>query len=110
MGVESKHFTQNKVFLWLCAHRSVPMKEVLGSRGLNLDLTCELCGGSLESILHTLRDCKVAKSVWKDLGIEEGNLEFFGSNLEVWLKNNYGKTSMYPRPCVPWKILFPQAM
>ena len=99
-----------KFFLWLCTYRSVPTKEVLGSRGLNLDPTYALCGESPESILHTLRDCKVAKFVWKDLGIEEGNMEFYGSNLEVWLKNNYGKTSMYPIPRVPWKILFPQAV
>ena len=99
-----------KIFLWLCTHCSVPTKEVLGSRGLNLNPTCELCGESPESILHTLRDCKVAKSVWKDLGIKEGNLEFFGLNLDAWLKNNCGMTSMYPRPHVPWKILFPQAV
>ena len=99
-----------KNFLWLCTHRNVPTKEVLGSRGLNLDPTCELCGESPESILHTLRDCKVAKSVWKDLGIEEGNLEFFGPNLVAWLKTNCGMTSMFPRPRMPSKILFPQVV
>lgn len=65
------------------------------------------CVEKVQIHLHTLRDCKVAKSVWKDLGIEEGNLEFFGLNLDAWLKNNCGMTSMYPRPRVPWKILFP---
>ncbi|XP_075665344.1 uncharacterized protein LOC142635008 [Castanea sativa] len=65
---------------------------------LNLDPTCELCGGSPESILHTLRDCKVAKSVWKDLGIEEGNLEFFGSNLKVCLKTTVGSLACIHDP------------
>ena len=31
-----------KFFIWLCTHNSEPMKEVLGSRGLNLDPMCEL--------------------------------------------------------------------
>ena len=48
--------------------------------------------------------------MWKDLGIEEGNLEFFGLNLVAWLKTNCGMTSMFPRPCMPWKILFPQVV
>ena len=30
-------------FLWLCTHCSIPTKEVLGSRGLNLNPTYELC-------------------------------------------------------------------
>nr|POE48311.1 putative ribonuclease h protein [Quercus suber] len=99
-----------KFFLWLCTHHSIPTKEVLGSRGFFLDPMCELCGESPESILHTLRDYRVAKSVWKDLGIEEGNLEFFRPNLDAWLKINCGINSMYPRPRMPWKILFPQVV
>ena len=99
-----------KNFLCLCTRRNVPTKEVLGSRGLNLDPTCELCVESLKSILHSLRDCKLAKSVWKDLGIEEGNLEFFRLNLVAWLKTNCGMTSMFPRPRMPSKILFPQVV
>ena len=86
------------------------MKEVLGSRGLNIDPTCELCGGSPESIIHTLRDCKVVKSMWRDLGIEDDNQDFFGLNLEAWLEKNRGNSSMYPRPRTPWKILFPQVV
>lgn len=42
-----------KFFLRLCTHGSVPTKEVLGSRGLNLDPTCELCGESPNSSSHS---------------------------------------------------------
>ncbi|KAK9998876.1 hypothetical protein SO802_018479 [Lithocarpus litseifolius] len=73
-------------FLWLCTHRTVPTKEVLGSRGLNLNLTYELCRRGSESILHTLKDCRVARTMWRDLGIEESNQEFFGLTLEDWLE------------------------
>ena len=55
----------------------MPTKEVLDSRGLNLDPMCELCHEGTESIIYTLRDCRVAKAVWKDLGFEGNNLDFF---------------------------------
>nr|POE76510.1 putative ribonuclease h protein [Quercus suber] len=38
------------------------------------------------------------------------NLEFFRPNLDAWLKINCGINSMYPRPRMPWKILFPQVV
>ena len=69
-----------------------------------------MCGEGLESILHTLRDCKVAKSVWMDLGIEEANQDFFGLNLEAWLEKNCGTSIMFPGPRMPWKILFRQTI
>ena len=96
-----------KNFLWLCTHRNIPTKEVLGSKGLNLDLTCELYCGGPESILHTLRDCRVAKAMWKDLGIVEDNQDFFGLNLEASPEKYCETSTMFPRPRMPWRILFP---
>ena len=63
-----------------------------------------------ESILHTLRDCRVVRTVWRDLGIEESNQKFYGLPLEDWLEKNCKASNMFPRPCIPWKILFPQAV
>ena len=99
-----------KYFIWLCTHHCLPTKEVLGSRGLNLDLMCELCCEGAETIIHTLRDYKVARAVWRDLGFKENDRGFFGLNLVEWLKKFYGTSTSYPRPHVPWKILFPQAI
>ena len=48
--------------------------------------------------------------MWRDLGIEDDNQDFFGLNLEAWLEKNCGNSSIYPRPCIPWKISFPQAV
>ena len=48
--------------------------------------------------------------MWRDLGIEDDNQDFFGLNLEAWLEKNRGNSSMYPRPRTPWKILFPQVV
>ena len=99
-----------KFFLWLCVHRSIPTRDVLGSRGFDLNITCELCGQAPESILHCLRDCEKARSVWKDLGIEDSNLEFFNLPLTDWLEKYCGSPDFFPRPRIPWKILFPQTL
>ena len=99
-----------KYFLWLCVHRSIPTREVLSSRGFNLNISCELCGLASKSILHTLRDCERARSVWNDLGIEDTNMEFFNLPFADWLEKYCGSTEFFPRPRIPWKILFPQTL
>ena len=52
------------IFLWLCSHNSVPVREVLGSRGLTLDQACPFCHSQVESINHLLRYCPFAVSFW----------------------------------------------
>ena len=36
-------------FLWLCLHNSLPTCTILGSRGLNLSLSCPICTEENES-------------------------------------------------------------
>ena len=43
-----------KLFLWLLSHNSIPTRVVLGSRGFNLCMTCEVCGNIAESTIHAL--------------------------------------------------------
>lgn len=50
-------------FLWLCLHNSLPTTEVLGSRGLSLNPTCNMRQGGTESIDHLLRECLVAQKI-----------------------------------------------
>ena len=75
----SKTMSRIKFFLWLCSQYSIPTREVLGSRGFNLDTTCELCGMYAESITHVCRN----------LGISDARQDFFGIPLLDCLKNNY---------------------
>ena len=39
-------------FLWLCLHGSVPVYDVLASRGINCDKLCPLCKCRDETITH----------------------------------------------------------
>lgn len=90
-----------KFFLWQCYHSSIPTKEVLGSRGFNLNDTCELCGRDTKSIIHVLHDCNVARNVWRKLGINDANQEFFGAPLVDWLKNYCESCDSLLQPQIP---------
>lgn len=56
------------IFIWLCSYNSIPVREVLDSRGLNLDQRCPICKSGLESISHLLRECPHSISFWNQLG------------------------------------------
>ena len=51
-------------FLWLCLQGSIPVKEVVASRGINCDKLCPICREQNESIIHMLCDCVYAHDLW----------------------------------------------
>ncbi|KAL0001918.1 hypothetical protein SO802_015699 [Lithocarpus litseifolius] len=53
-----------KCFLWKCLHKSIPAREVLATRGLNVPLCCPICNSATESILHMLSDCPQVRAFW----------------------------------------------
>ena len=52
-----------KCFLWQCCHLSIPVRETLASRGMNISNLCPLCNNEAESIIHMLRDFPLARKV-----------------------------------------------
>lgn len=46
-----------KFFLWLCAHNSIMVKDVLANCGIDLSPFCPKCGADHESITHLLHKC-----------------------------------------------------
>ena len=71
---------------------------------------CEVCGSAFDSITHVMRDYLEASKVWKGLGIRDTNQVFYGLPFMDWLKSNCSSSYCFPRPRIPWKILFPQAI
>ena len=108
--MEVSIFSRLKFFLWLCFYSSIPTKEVLGLRGFNLDNTCDLYEVGMKSIIHVLRDCSVAREVWRNLGIDDARQDFFGTPSVDWIKNNCESHESLLQPCIPWKFVFPQAV
>ena len=51
-----------KHFIWLCFHHSVPVRQILNTRGISCNTCCPLCQCQDESIIHLLRDCPFALS------------------------------------------------
>ena len=95
-----------KFFLWLCFHKSLPTC-VLGYRGITLDQGCLLSNSPMESIVHVLRDCPVARNFRKNLGILGSTLVFFTSPLGRWFEMNCYSPLLASKHRIPWKICFP---
>lgn len=57
-------------------------------RHLKDDPRCFTCGEVEDSSLHILRDCPVAKILWRKLGVRLGGSQWRG-NLKEWLAGNF---------------------
>ncbi|KAL0012166.1 hypothetical protein SO802_007274, partial [Lithocarpus litseifolius] len=93
-------------FMWLCYHESIGVREGLNRRGMLLETQCPLCHTSSESILHALRDCKVVKHIWNQLGENQISRSFFSSNLKEWLEENGTKQQVFGGHAIPWNTMF----
>lgn len=98
-----------KSFIWKCFLHSIPMGEVFQERGIIQDAQCQICNNGRESILHVLRDCRFAKSIWEKLHIHCHVQDFYSRGLCDWLAKN-AKLTSYKVELVLWTILFPFAV
>ncbi|KAH1131232.1 hypothetical protein J1N35_002610 [Gossypium stocksii] len=65
-----------------------------------------MCQYEAEDNLHVLRECPVAKDMWKLIVSEASWSQFFSNNLLEWVKTNLGNHGRLPRHGVPWSTLF----
>ena len=94
------------IFLWLCSHNSIPVREVLGSRGFTIDQSCPLCNNHVETIDHLLRECHASVSFWNQLGVPSKAIQSFGLPLLDWLHINSTCGFTLRHLHIPWKTLF----
>ena len=71
-----------QIFIWRCMHNSIGVKECLAKRGIPLDTSCPLCFEQPESISHALRDCRLVKPIWYQLGAHICNANFFSQDFQ----------------------------
>jgi hypothetical protein len=64
-------------FLWQCYHNSVPVRDTLASRGLNIDSSCPRCLGANETLIHCLRDCPDSVAFWQAIKIPSSCVNTF---------------------------------
>ncbi len=88
-------------FLWKCAHHSILVKNTLVKRRIIDDPICDICLNSDETILHVLRDCRVAQQFWLVSGLAPSDPFFLGDIGMDWLRSNACNTSK-----IPWKVFY----
>jgi ribonuclease HI len=74
-------------FCWLVMHASLPTNAFRGSRHLTSDTSCHRCGAFVESDMHTLRDCPMAKNIWRQLSSTYSN-DFYIQDCQLWFKRH----------------------
>lgn len=101
-----------KTFIWQCTHNSIGVKECLARRSVTEDMVCpcHICRREDESILHALRDCPWAQAMWRQLGVQPSNHNFWMSNLHDWLDMNGRMNTNHLAGKPPWKVTFPFAI
>ena len=95
-----------KSFMWQCLHNRIGVGDCLVKRHLSELDKCPIYLREVETIIHRLRDCEMAKTTWTSLDVRPNN-SFFEDSLHIWLEKNCkvdrSKVSNQP----PWRILFP---
>lgn len=77
-----------RAFLWLVCHDRLLGNENRVKRRLSDDSKCYICNHPSESVLHILRDCPAARSIWRKVGGPADSPLFKRSNLKQWLMAN----------------------
>lgn len=98
MKVPFKH----KLLMWNGGHNILPTASFLATRIPNFDPTCPQCDRCPDSLLHMLRDCHVAKSVWgKILHYHQPKnvRNFFNLGWDDWIHFNCDQNDF-------WKVKF----
>ena len=97
-------------FLWLCIHKSVPVKDILASRGIIEDKICPLCKNQPKTIEHLLRECDFARNFWHLMSVQPDVVQSFqASDVVTWLRENCFSNAKH-QSSVPWRFVFPFAI
>ena len=77
-----------RAFLWLVCHDRLLGNDKRYKRKMSDDSKCYICNAPVESVLHILRDCPAARSIWKKVGGPAELPFFFRQNLKQWMMAN----------------------
>jgi ribonuclease HI len=95
-----------RFFLWQCYHDSVPVRDTLLARGLNIPHGCPRCSCPFESLSHTLRDCPDSFSIWNDLSIPTSCSQSFTFPLMDWISFNCSSSKAHDKSHIAWQTVF----
>ena len=58
-----------KIFLWRFCKNNIPVRYLLRSKGVLNPITCPMCEGDIEHLLHVFFDCTFAQQCWSTAGL-----------------------------------------
>ncbi|CAN1830979.1 Putative ribonuclease H protein At1g65750 [Linum perenne] len=83
-----------KFFLWLVVQEKIMTNSVRLRRHFTTDESCDSCPGRAETVLHVLRDCKLAMDVWSRVREFDCSSTNWKTDLKTWschfLKSSHG--------------------
>uniref|UniRef100_A0A2C9V942 Uncharacterized protein n=1 Tax=Manihot esculenta TaxID=3983 RepID=A0A2C9V942_MANES len=93
-------------FIWLACRGKILTNEERFRRGLTNNEACGLCGTHQESVLHVLRDCRMIKSVWREVVAPAKQGAFFSLSLTEWLNANICSSVKFNNEDFSWFSIF----
>ncbi|MBA0871041.1 hypothetical protein Goshw_020529 [Gossypium schwendimanii] len=93
-------------FLWLVFKERLLTNVKRFRRGMVGNHSCLLCGNSVESIIHVLRDCSKARGLWKQIIPKSISMQFFSVMLLDWIPLNLMNEFDLAYTEVEWQSLF----
>ena len=94
------------MFLWKCYHNSIPVKNVLAQRGIQIPPFCDLCHDKLETIGHVLRDCTTAQVFWTESNRPDEMSYTAGMEVMDWIRVNVQCNVLAKGKSYPWAQFF----
>lgn len=93
--------------LWQVAHNRLKTKALLWSRQILSSPVCDLCSSPWESTLHSVRDCIIARRIWR-LVLPPPLLERFMSptNPQDWIRANVSGPLLAETGYRHWPYIF----
>ena len=77
-----------RAFLWIVCHDRLLGNAMRFKRRLTDDPKCFVCGAEEESTVHILRDCPLARMVWRQLGGPAATSDFYCFRIKDWITTN----------------------
>lgn len=96
-------------FIWRACKGSLAVKENLFRRHIAQDAMCSCCDGEIESVIHVLFHCTMAKKVWEKSNFNglfvAAPVSNF-SDMVLWLSSKMGKTVLTSIMTMAWAVWF----
>lgn len=93
-----------RAFLWTLATKCLLTNYFRCQRRLSYNNLCPRCDVNEENAIHLLRDCPFSILIWRMLGADQANKNFFQLPWNRWIIQNLKDTKVARGRC--WKILF----